>query len=334
MVTTRDLPGGSTEHILYDGQIRMVFNPNSPRYRYTVSDGSTGVREQSTRGVTTVIGDVLDKPGLRTWPMNMANSVLFGTTFDETLKDYRHDWKAALIKPGVSYTEEELHEAFKAGSREWTKRSDKGKDIGTLTHRSVELYLLDAPEPFQMALQEADPDMPKDYVVAAQKALKSFTEWWESLEQAQVIETERPIYSRSLNYAGTFDLLAKINGKTYMLDVKTTNAGKEAPLGIYPEMFIQLGAYSYAMREETGIEIDDCGILRLGKDGKLHIATASDIGVSRDECERAFAFAVRLHDWLSTISPFLKDVHFKSPLLQSAPVDGLDSVTNKEATNV
>lgn len=333
-MSSANLPDGVTEHILYNGQVRMLFNPNSPRYRYTVTDRGTGIKDESTRGVTTVIGDVLDKPGLRTWPMNMANSVMFGTKFDETLKDYTHDWKTALIKPGVAYTEEELHEAFKAGSREWTKRSDKGKDIGTLTHRAVELFLKGSEQPFEEALKEADPDIPDDFVKDAQRALKSFVDWWKSLDNAKVIETERPIYSRSLRFSGTFDLLASINGKTYMLDVKTTNAGKEAPLGIYPEMFIQLGAYSYAIREETGIHIDDCGILRLGKDGKLHIATASDIGVSRDECERAFAFAVRLHDWLSTISPFLKDVHFKSPLLQSSQVDESDSVTNKEATNV
>lgn len=327
----------TTEHTLYDGDVKLVFNPESPRYRYTVNDTMMGVSNEPTRGVTTVIGDVLDKPGLRTWPMNMANGVLFGSKFDEGLKEYVHDWDSAVIKPDTAYTAEELHEAFLKGSREWTKRSDKGKDIGTLTHRAVELFLKgnDEATALQTALEEADPEIPKDFVTAAQKALKSFVDWWSTLPDAEVIDTERVIYSRSLKYAGTFDLMARINGKVYMLDVKTTNAGKEAPLGIYPEMFIQLGAYSYAIREETSVHIDDVGILRLGKDGKLHIATGSDIGVTRDDCERAFAFGVRLHDWLSTISPFLKDIRFKSSLLQSAPVDESDSETKlKEANNV
>ena len=50
-------------------------------------------------------------------------------------------------------------------------------------------------------------------------------------------------------------------------DIKTTNASRQAPLGVYPEMFLQLGAYANAHLEEFPLEeIDDLAIIRVGKD--------------------------------------------------------------------
>lgn len=347
------------EFELYQGAVKMVFNPNSPRYRYVVTDAGVPDRmEESVRGVTSVLKDIIAKPDLMTWPMNMANQYLFGARFDEKLKKRIYDPSTAFIQPATPYEIEELQEALDNGSKAFTKRADKGKDVGTMVHEAIEAYLhveqspateeiieatrptepveedYDVKEQYESAVKsyEADMEQFEDNAKSVRKAYKAFVDWWESLDSAKVLSLEKPIYSRSLKYCGTFDLLAAINGKVYLLDIKTTNASKKAPLGIYTENFTQLGAYSYAFREETGERVDDVGIIRVGKDGKLHIATATDIGMDVDACERAFAFALRLHDWLGMATPFLADAHFRSHLLPSEEeVDSEDSKDKKEA---
>lgn len=316
---------------LYGGEVQMDFNPDSPKYRYVVTDRRFGeVTAKSIRGVTSVIKDIVAKPDLLTWPMNMANKFLFGAKWDDGLKKYLYEFSGASIKADHAYNPGELQELMEDASRQWTKRSDKGKDVGTLTHSAVEAYLKN--EQFVWPELEDGDKEGAENLKMAQKALGAFKTWWSSLENKKVLGLEKPVYSRQLSFCGTYDILAEINGKTYLLDVKTTNASKKAPMGIYPENFLQLGAYSHATTEETGQTIDDVGIIRVGKDGRLFIATANDIGINTETCERAFAFAVRLHDMLETTGPFLQDAHFNSHLLPSSEsVDTQDSINNQEA---
>lgn len=310
--------------VLYENKVKLEFNPDSPKYRYVVSDPERKVFDKSVRGVTSILKDIIAKPALMTWAMNMSHSYIFATKFDEVLKDYTHDWKKSAIKPETTYTEEELHDIFKEGSKQWTKRSDKGKDVGHITHRSVELYLKGESSPVEKAIEEAEKiaklDSEEDKkeflenIKCVKKAFKAFREWWDAIDDKKILYLERPIYSRQMDYCGTFDMLVEIGGRTYLLDLKTTNSSRNNPLGIYAENFLQLGAYSFALKEETGIVVNDVGIIRVSKAGQLSIATAGDLGIPVDLCERAFAFALRLHDVLSMVTPFLSDAHFKSHL--------------------
>lgn len=328
-------PKNLKHYELYHGEVQLDFNPDSPKYRYIVTDRRySDVTNASIRGVTSVLKDIIAKPDLMTWPMNMANQFYFGAKFDEVTKEYIHDWTKAAIFPSRDedgevtdpLMEDDLHNIMLEGSKQWVQRADTGKDIGTLVHALVEQYLkaesgIEA-EPVSAA------DVSAQDLKMADKALKAFTDWWESLRQKKVLSLEQVVYSRNMKYCGTFDLLAQINGRNYMLDLKTTNTSRKAPMGIYSEYFLQLGAYSYAIREETGEEVDDVGIIRVGKDGKLNIATAEDFGSSRDECERAFAFAIRLHDFLQKVTPFVTDAHFKSHLQpSSSQVEATDSIS-------
>lgn len=319
---------------LYGGSIDLTFNPTATKYRYTVDNLRTGVKGEAVRGVTSVLRDIIAKPDLMTWTLNMANAYYFGAKFDESTKEYNHDWSKAAIKPNRDQngeitepvTEDDLHEIMMEGSRQWTKRSDQGKDVGTLTHLMVEHYLTTQIEGAEHPKLLDRSEYSTEDLKMADRASESFRKWWNSLGDAHVEQLEAPVYSVGMKYAGTFDILANINGKRYLLDLKTTNASRKAPLGVYAEYFLQLGAYSHAYSEESGNQVDELGIVRVGKDGKLHIVTTSDLNMTVDECERAFAFAVRLHDMLSKTSPFLSDPHFKSSLIPSSMVDQEDSI--------
>lgn len=305
------LPEGAKAFDLYGGKVRLVFRPDVAQGRYKVTDHEMKLVDKIVRGVTSAIGDIVDKPELRTWPLNMSNAEVFGAQFDASTKEYTHDWQKALIKPEIALDEETLHEIMMEGSRQWTLKADKGKDVGTMAHNAIEQWLRDEEIVFPEDAEDENLNM-------ACKSLEAFQGWFAKLEEPEILEIERTVYSRQMGYAGTFDLLMKIgigdNRKTYLFDIKTTNASKSAPMGIYPEMFLQLGAYAYAYKEETGNQVFDVGIIRVGKDGRLNVATAKDLGFENDDCQRAFAFAIRLHDWLSQLRPFLSDARMTSSL--------------------
>lgn len=316
------LKPGEKLHKLYGGEVEMLFRPDAPRYRYTVTDYGKGMKATPVRGVTTVLRDILDKPDLMRWPMNMSHTALFGAKFDETLKDYVHDWKNALIQPHISYTEEQLHESMLEGARAHTKRADRGKDIGTMAHKAVELYLKGKDIGTILGDIEKEFDAPEESMKVVDKILLKFDEWWKSLPNPEVIFTEKPIYSRKLNYAGTMDMFIVVRGKGFLLDFKTTNRSRKAPLGIYGEYFLQLGGYSYALQEEQGVGVDNIGIVTISKEGQLGVLCNEDLGVSVEECERSFAFAVRMHDWLEVVDSKLTYGSPKSILNPLAKVEG------------
>lgn len=310
---------GVERTVLYGSQVTLDFNPNSNKYRYQVWD-KQGKIGDSVRGVTSILRDIVAKPDLMAWPMNMSHGAIFGSKWSEKDLTYVHDWKEAIIQPNQTYTEDELHGAMLAGARAHTARSDRGKDVGTMTHRGVELVLIDikghhSPNMLEImqVVSTEYPDASEEDVKLVKKMVTKFLEWANSFRDFEVYEVERVVYSRKLNYAGTLDMVLGLNGLVYLLDLKTTNYSKKAPQGVYPDNFLQLGAYSYAFNEEANFMASEVGIVNINKSGQLNVVTSKDIGTTVDECQRAFAFALRTHDWLSKANDSLtKNVVFQS----------------------
>jgi hypothetical protein len=67
---------------------------------------------------------------------------------------------------------------------------------------------------------------------------KAYADWLNRWH-VEVTHTECPVINRRHNYAGTFDLLARIDGESWLIDLKT---GK----GVFAETALQLAAYRYA----------------------------------------------------------------------------------------
>ena len=90
---------------------------------------------------------------------------------------------------------------------------------------------------------------------------------WLDLWQPEPIWTERPIGSRKWWYAGTFDLIAKMCGQTWLLDIKTSR-------GVYGDTSLQLAAYANAefLLDDDGKEqplppIDRLGVIHVTASG-------------------------------------------------------------------
>ena len=125
---------------------------------------------------------------------------------------------------------ESRDEAYDYLRRAHQRISQKAMDLGSEVHRFAEAYHLGAPMP--------TPPLPvKAYM---DRLAQFFADW-----QPEVIAAETKVYHRGHHmrddkpYAGTLDLLVKIDGETAVIDIKTGR-------NVWPEAVLQINAYAYA----------------------------------------------------------------------------------------
>lgn len=123
----------------------------------------------------------------------------------------------------------EMASKSKTKAIEWLKGApdrelNKAADIGDRVHKVLEDIILDP-------LAEVEDDL-VPYVNGFYQFLDRFEPEW--------LFVEKPIFSMTHLYAGSFDAICKINKKNYILDFKTTRSG------ISSKVAMQLAAYARA----------------------------------------------------------------------------------------
>jgi hypothetical protein len=113
--------------------------------------------------------------------------------------------------------------------------SHNAQEIGLEVHKWIELYI---------KVKMIDGETATEYPEAVKVPMQNFHDWVESRE-IEWLACEKKVYSRSWEYAGTIDALAKINGKLCVIDFKTSAK-------IYKEYYLQVSAYCNAIGEMTG----------------------------------------------------------------------------------
>lgn len=250
------------EVTLYDGKVTLKYRDVGHAYSRSIDNGDF----KEVVGVTTIINKTLHKEGLSLWPMYEALN---------WLKEHPEDFEGA----------EKAH----------VKKSDKGKDTGTLVHGAIELLLKES-----LPHRQYDSLSPQ-----AKKAVDAFGDWF--LEhKPEVLATEQLIYSLEHDYAGRTDAILEMDGKVYVSDIKTNNRTRTAPLGVYDSHIVQLGGYSLAYRE-MGNKVDDLMVIAVDKSGKLDTVKASDLGLSVEFCEDAFLQTCKLYKFLNPLQRQLKE---------------------------
>jgi genome maintenance exonuclease 1 len=100
------------------------------------------------------------------------------------------------------------------------------------------------------------------------KMILKFADFWNT-HKPELIVAEYHLFSDVHEYAGTADLVVRLNNKIWLLDIKTSNS-------LHTSYGLQLSAYAMAWNETHSELIEDTGILWLkastrteGKNGKI-----------------------------------------------------------------
>lgn len=173
-------------------------------------------------GVTTILR-VIDKPALVPWAVGLAANYWF-----DAIRDGRTDLEA-------------IHKESKNAHRSFTRDA---ANIGSNVHDYAECYFKGRP-------------LPEIKTKQAQNGVDAFHKWVDA-NKIEILAVERRIYSKTYNYAGTTDFVARINGELGIGDYKTSS-------GIYPEMRFQTAAYQHALQEEKDMKFEVRWIVRFDK---------------------------------------------------------------------
>ena len=117
---------------------------------------------------------------------------------------------------------------------------NRSANIGTEGHNAIERFL-------------------SDNIECDNIPLKGFILWWEMLITNHSVKILGMEERMTLPYCGgTYDLLLEIDGRIFLVDLKTSNH-------FTYKYFIQLAGYRHMLYKCKGINIDGCLILKLNK---------------------------------------------------------------------
>jgi hypothetical protein len=186
----------------------------------------SGARMQLYPSVTTILS-AIGKPALVNWAAKVEREMVI----EEASKFYQEEilnelplkpeaWKMLLLSR-LGETKQSAKELAKAG------------EIGTTVHHAIEQELnARMGLPYEKKICLSAP---------AEMAFKHWVDWAASVD-LEPIASEQVIWSHRHRYAGTLDLLARVNGRLAVIDWKT---GKY----VYNEAHLQNAAYRQAVRE-------------------------------------------------------------------------------------
>lgn len=207
-------------------------------------------------GVTSIL-NVLSKPALMPWAIGVTRDFWL-----EAVKSGRTDFA-------------KIHKESWNASKNISKAA---ADIGKNVHLYAECYFKKLPLP----TLETD---------QAKLGVEAFHKWIEA-HKVEVLASERRLFSKEHYYAGTCDLVAKVDGVMTVGDIKTSS-------GIYPEMRLQTAAYQHALQEEKGMLFPQRLIIRFDKKtGEFEAKTFLDFDLDF----QGFKAALTLHRTLKAIA--------------------------------
>jgi len=193
-----------------------------------------------------------------------------------------------------------IHWAWDLGIQgiDYRKVRDKAADTGHYGHAMIEQRV--------KGLEPTVPDGASDEQSRqATKCLEMFDVWAEQ-NKMEIIDTEMHLVSKKQRFGGTPDAVAVLNGKTTLLDFKTSN-------NTYGEYAIQVAAYRHLLTEGYSFDsetpedltpmdykIEDAHLLRIGKEFSEfhHSHWGKDV---MDYCWGAFKEMRCLYDKLARI---------------------------------
>jgi len=134
---------------------------------------------------------------------------------------------------------------------------DEAASIGTIVHDIAEATIADNAQELA-GLMTKVATLTDDQQAMVRNGVQAFASWFDG-SRIVVQETETPLVSEAHGFAGTFDALGRdAADRLVLLDWKTS-------AGVYPEMLVQLGAYTMLL-EERGDVVEEAHLCRFSKE--------------------------------------------------------------------
>ncbi len=183
--------------------------------------------------------------------------------------------------------------------REYRRGWDRKAADGTAVHLAIDAAINE--QPFEAELTPTQEAM-----------MRQFYRWQRAFAP-EYLATEIAVFSATHDYAGTADMIARIDGRTLLVDTKT---GAD----LWPVMALQLAAYGQAEwmvhsgREQPIPELDGWAVLHLRPDRFELREVKPDL---RDIAWRGFLAARAAHTWMEGTGKST-DLVFDAPALPTS----------------
>jgi len=209
--------------ILYDGTIKVNFNPDRHMYQVQYQSEHSGEwvgkhRPPSATGITGMADDGKSR-ALMIWAT--------GLQCDAT--------RDGIMQVGFDALDEVSLERILKKAR-WAHKdfTADAASVGTIVHDWAELHI-------QHGLGLGpEPAMPRNE--EAVSGINAFLKWEEDHKPVYVA-AEQLVYSIEHDYVGTYDILAYVDGDLAVVDLKTSKSVRQ-------EYHLQLAGYMHAVNEE------------------------------------------------------------------------------------
>jgi hypothetical protein len=250
--------GRTADYYFYDNTIKLTYDIDNHVYYLVTPTGTLEPQEGCSS-----VSHIIDKSdALVPWACKMMEQSIYKLTeADRNMFDYpRLTWGELddIVRRSKTAHKDHLEDAGNVGhaAHDWIEHYIKSQ----LRHAWRETLGI---EPVYDALPFPEDERAANAVVAALG--------WMTAHKVEWLETERKVYSRRYKYAGTMDGLCYVSScndpeccpeafenRLSVADWKTSNY-------LYPDYILQITSYLQAYKEETGKDVTDCWLIRLGK---------------------------------------------------------------------
>jgi len=261
MSTETTLKEAPVYHELYGGEIRIKFNPGDHSYwletEETTKKGTPKLKRLP--GVTTHIGMKDKSKALIPWAVGVTLDYV-KTTLEDNLQhisgilgqdEVNKEELGRVVNIIDSFVNTDSDGMYEMAQAEAGRIKEEAGAIGSIIHEWVENYIN-----YQLGQLPIIPEMPEDERVII--GVTNFLNWVDE-HKVKFLWSEKVVYSKEHGYIGTADIGALIDGKFYLIDIKTGN-------GLYAEVKMQTGAYLRALMEELDIKEAGRMAIRIAKE--------------------------------------------------------------------
>ena len=257
------------EYKFYNGEVSVFYDDAEHTYMRLPREGE-GEQMVIIPGCTTAVHIIDKSAALMAWTANLCR-----------------DYTLLKMEPGRNYTREELEPLLFEASKHYKDIVETAADIGKMAHNCLEQTIKHALR-FNAGVVEDLVQAP-EHPQSLSCCLAALD--WMRKHNVRWVHTERKIYSRKHDFAGTLDGVALVDSCGYVNCCYRVEEIVNADKGIvtsvrYPDLFvnrlsvidwkssnrlydeyrIQTAAYEAAIEEELKVDIQDRWVLRLGKD--------------------------------------------------------------------